>query len=89
MSANRFDAVLRSLSTGASRRGIFAGVTAGVLVALPRALGVEQVAAKGKGKKRQEEAWQPATNLRSTMPRDRHLLCLSPGRVDALFRQLH
>ena len=52
MDGTRFDALLRSVVAGRSRRGLLAGLSGGVLVALPHALGVEQAAAKKKKKKR-------------------------------------
>ena len=52
MDATRFDAVLRSLVAGRSRRGLLAGLSGGVLVALPGVLGRQETAARKKKKKK-------------------------------------
>ena len=52
MDATRFDAMLRSFAGGRSRRGVLAGLTGGVLVALPGALGRQEATARKKKKKK-------------------------------------
>jgi hypothetical protein len=52
MDAVRFDDILRSLSFGASRRGMLAGLAGGLLAALPLTRGGEEAAAKRRRKKR-------------------------------------
>ncbi len=61
MGTDRFDNLLRGLSTGPSRRGVLASLAGGLLVALPRALGVEEATAKKKGKKRRGGRPPPPT----------------------------
>jgi len=51
MDIQRCDELLGFLSASPSRRSLFAGLTGGILMALPLALGTEEVAAKKKGKK--------------------------------------
>ncbi len=61
MDTARFDAVLRSLSPGASRRGLLAALAGGLLVALPRALGVDEAEARKKRKRKKKKPLPPAT----------------------------
>ena len=57
MDANRFDELFRSLASGSarSRRGVLAGLTSGLLAALPLALGVEDTEAKKKQRKKKKK----------------------------------
>ena len=52
MDATRFEALLRSVVAGRSRRGLLAGLSGGLLVALPGALGRQETAARKKKRKR-------------------------------------
>ena len=76
MDGVRFDAVLRSLSGGASRRGMLAGLSAGLLVALPGALRIEEAAAKKKKKKRGGRRRAPECSVDTDCPTDNNGQCL-------------
>ena len=52
MDAARFDVLLRFLAVGASRRGLLAGLTSGVLAVLPLALSAENAEAKKRRKRK-------------------------------------
>ena len=52
MDASRFDALLRSLAVGASRRGLLAALTSGLIPVFPFALGSEEAAGKNKKRKK-------------------------------------
>jgi hypothetical protein len=51
MESDRFDALTRSLTTGASRRGLLTGVTSGLLAVLPLSLTGAEAKKKRKNKK--------------------------------------
>ena len=57
MDAKRFDELFRSLASGSarSRRGVLAGLTSGLLAALPLALGEDAGAKKKQGKKKKKK----------------------------------
>ena len=52
MDTGRFDNLLRGLGAGMGRRGVLAGVTAALAMAVPRSLGIEETAARKEKKKK-------------------------------------
>jgi hypothetical protein len=55
IATERFDNLVRSLSAGASRRGVLARLTGGLLAALPLAFGGEDAAARNNRKKKKRK----------------------------------
>ena len=55
MDADRFDALLRALIAGSSRRGVLAGLTSALLAASPRAFGDEHAIAKRNHRRKRKK----------------------------------
>ena len=68
MDADRFDTLVRSVSTAASRRGVVAALAGSLLATLPLLFGSSEVAAKKKRKKKKKQPAVPSVPLAPPPP---------------------